>query len=215
MRIFTLKVSFLTIVFLLFGFLAIHAADNEQIIIKLDEAGTLPSKISDGEKNKITNLKVVGEINGTDVKFIRDMAGCDYTGGQLKILDLFDAKIVEGGDSYYNKDNKSYNTNKDEIGYRFFSHCILTSVKLPSSVMRIGDEAFFDSKDLTSVTIPSSVTEIGSAVFLFCSGLTSVTIPSSVMKIGRDTFYGCSGLTNITIPSSVTEIGSYAFYQCI
>ena len=82
MRTFTFKGLFLTVLFVLLGSLAIQAADDglitEQITIKLDEAGTLPNKIAVSRKNLITNLKIVGKINGTDLKFIREMAGCDF-----------------------------------------------------------------------------------------------------------------------------------------
>ena len=105
MRTFTFKSLFLTVIFMLLGSTAILAADDglntTQVTIKLDEAGTLPNKIAVSRKNLITNLKIVGKINGTDLKFIREMAGCDYDGketdGKLSILDLSDAKIVEGG----------------------------------------------------------------------------------------------------------------------
>ena len=106
MRTFTFKGLFLTVIFMLLGSTAILAADDGLITrqIKLDEAGTLPDKISANEKNLITNLKIVGKINGTDLKFIREMAGCDYnlnkTDGKLSILDLSEAKIVAGGDAY-------------------------------------------------------------------------------------------------------------------
>ena len=109
MRNFTFKGLLLTAVFMLLGCLSIQAANDDlitkQITIKLDKAGTLPDRIASSKKYKITNLKIVGEINGTDLKFIREMAGCDYDGketdGKLSILDLSDAKIVEGGSAYY------------------------------------------------------------------------------------------------------------------
>lgn len=67
---------------MLLGSTAILAADDglitKQITLKLDEAGTLPNKIAVSRKNLITNLKIVGKINGTDLKFIREMAGCDF-----------------------------------------------------------------------------------------------------------------------------------------
>ena len=108
MRTFTFKSLFLTVLFVLLGSTAIQAADDglitRQITLKLDEAGTLPNKIAVSRKNLITNLKIVGKINGTDLKFIREMAGCDFnrekTDGKLSILDLSEAKIVAGGDAY-------------------------------------------------------------------------------------------------------------------
>ena len=197
MRTFTLKGLFLTAVFMVLGCLAIHAADDDlitrQITVKLDEAGTLPDKIGVTKKYKLTNLKIVGEINGTDLCFIRAMAGRNVNGngtaGKLAILDLSEAKIVKGGDYYY------YNTHytSDDV---------------------IGEYAFQGCSGLASVTLPSSVTYIGGYAFSGCSGLTSVTLPSSVTSIDGRAFSGCSGLTSVTISSSVTSIGRYAFEGC-
>ena len=80
MRTFTFKGLFLTVLFMLLGSTAILAADDGSITTQVDEAGTLPSKISASEKYLITNLKIVGKINGTDLKFIREMAGSDFNG---------------------------------------------------------------------------------------------------------------------------------------
>ena len=108
MRNFTFKGLFLTAVFILLGCLSIQAADGDlitrQITIKLDKAGTLLDKIGSSKMYKITNLKIVGKINGTDLRMIREMAGRDHNGdvtkGNLSVLDLSETKIVEGGGSY-------------------------------------------------------------------------------------------------------------------
>ena len=129
MRNFTFKGLFLEVVFIVLGSLSIQAADGDlitkQITIKLEEAGTLPSKIGDTKKYKITNLKIMGEINGTDLCFIREMAGSDREGwrteGKLATLDLSGAKIVRGGGIYYNSVN-CY-TSDDVIGNYAFSGC--------------------------------------------------------------------------------------------
>ena len=222
MRTFTFKSLFLTVLFMLLGSTAIQAADDglitEQITIKLDKAGTLPDKISANEKNLITNLKIVGKINGTDLKFIREMAGRDSNGektdGKLSILDLSEAKIVAGGDAYV-RFSDNYYTSNDKLGdWAFYGCSGLTSLTIPSGVTSIGDKAFKGCSRLTSLTIPSSVTSIGDWAFGYCSELTSLPIPSSVTSIGNYAFYGCSGLTSLTLPSGVTSIGNYAFYGC-
>ena len=227
MRNFTFKRQLLFVMFMLLGCLSIQAADDDlitkQITIKLDKAGTLPNRISESKKYLITNLKIVGYVNGTDWRFIREMAGCDCKGkktdGKLSILDLSDARIVKGGLPYLYFDHGSFeeemNTSYDKLGYLAFEGCSsLTSLTIPSSVTSIGFSAFSGCSGLTSLTIPSSVTSIGSSAFEGCSGLTSFTIPSSVTSISSGAFEGCSGLTSFTIPSSVTSIGSGAFEGC-
>ena len=202
MRNFTFKGLLLTAVFMLLGCLSIQAANDDlitkQITIKLDKAGTLPDRIASSKKYKITNLKIVGEINGTDLKFIREMAGCDYDGketdGKLSILDLSDAKIVEGGSAYYSdRDDGFIYTSNDKLG----------------------DYVFFDCSGLTSLTLPSSVTSIDQGAFYGCSGLTSLTIPSGVTSIGWYAFYDCSGLTSIYVyPENLPELGTDIFTGC-
>ena len=236
MRTFTFKGLFLTAVFMLLGCLSIQAADNDlitkQITIKLEEAGTLPNKIASSRKYKITNLKIIGEINGTDWSMIREMAGRDYSGnstdGKLSVLDLSEAKIVKGGDCYLNN------------GYDYTSNDV------------IGDRAFLGCSVLTSLTLPAGITKIGSYAFRGCSGLTSLTLPAGITSIGDNAFWGCNGLkevrfcingnldtyltkghpyiyvyscgikyyindkeiTSIEIPSNVTTLGDCVFQGC-
>ena len=245
MRTFTFKGLFLTAVFTLLGCLSIQAADDDlitkQITIKLDEAGTLPDRITSSEKYKITNLKIVGEINGTDWKMIREMAGSNYkdepTEGKLSVLDLSEARIVNGGGEYYYYGYNCYTSNDvigeyafkgcsgltslnlpagiTSIGYRAFKGCSgLTSLTLPDGITVIGYSAFYGCSGLTSLTLPDGITKIGDYAFQYCSGLTSLTLPAGITSIGDDTFYGCSGLTSLTLPAGITSIGEYAFSGC-
>ncbi len=225
MRTFTFKGLFLTVLFMLLGSTAILAADDglitTQVTLELDEAGTLPNKIAVSRKNLITNLKIVGKINGTDLKFIREMAGCDFNGketdGKLSILDLSDAKIVEGGSAYYSdRDDGFICTSNDKLGdYAFYGCSGLTSLTLPSSVTEIGEHAFLNCRGLTNFTIPSGVTKIGAGAFFCCYGLISLTIPSSVTAIGSQAFNACSELTSIyAYMEKLPETGSNLFLGC-
>ena len=220
MRNFTFKGLFLAAMFMVLGSLAIQAADDglitKQITVKLEKAGTLRDKIGSTKRDKITNLKIIGEINGTDWRVIREMAGRSYyndgTDGKLAILDLSEAKIVSGGGSYLYDD--SY-TNDNELGSCAFLNCSgLTSLSLPSSLTSIEREAFAGCSGLTSLSLPSSLTSIKYRAFYGCSGLTSLSLPSGITSIDWNAFSGCSGLTSLTLPSSLTSIDSGAFSGC-
>ena len=202
MRNFTFKRQLLFVMFMLLGCLSIQAADDDlitkQITIKLDKAGTLPDKIGSTKKYQITNLKIIGEINGTDLRLIRDMAGYSYkeefTPGKLTTLDLSETKIVAGGERYYFYGYLSENYTSDDC---------------------LGQYAFFGCKGLTSLVIPTGVTSIDQYAFSGCSGLTSLTIPSSVTSIGDNAFWGCSGLTSIYVyPEKTPKLGTDIFDDC-
>lgn len=217
----TLNKQLTVLIFLLLNCFVSCSEDDNMILktvtINLTEAGTLPDKISSSNKNKITNLKIIGDINGTDLRFIREMAGTNVIGygtsGNLSKLDLSKAWIVEGGEAYYHKKDNYYYSSNNQLGCYVFAHCSLTSINIPLSVTSIEDNAL-SYTSLENINIPSSVTSIGRYAFGYCNHLKSVNIPSSVTEIGKCAFLECDSLTSVNIPSSVTEIGEYAFQWC-
>ena len=224
MRNFTFKGLFLAAMFMVLGSLAIQAADDDglitkQIIVKLEKAGTLPDRIGSTKRNKITNLKIIGEINGTDWRVIREMAGRDYyndgTDGKLAILDLSEAKIVRGGDYYYYF-NEEFYTHDNELGTHAFYGCRgLTSLTLPSGLTSIGSWAFTGCSSLTSLSLPFGLTSIGNQAFFYCRGLTSLSLLSGLTSIGDGAFYGCSGLTSIYVyAEKMPKLGTNMFDDC-
>ena len=203
MRNFTFKGLFLAVVFMVLGSLSIQAADDglitKQITVKLEKAGTLRDKIGSTKRDKITNLKIIGEINGSDWSVIRYMAGRDYYGsesdGKLAILDLSETKIVSGGGRYLYDDYyiDYFYTHDNELGSRAFYNCSgLTSLSLPSGITSIGGNAFSGCSGLTSLSFPSGITSIGGYAFSGCSGLTSIYVYAEKLpNMESDVFDGC------------------------
>lgn len=225
MKKFTFKRQLLFVMLMLLGCLSIQAADDglitNQVVINLDRSGTLPQKISASDKYLITNLKVKGDINGTDLGFLREMAGQsingeDETDGKLSTLDLSDAKIVEGGEPYFNFGGyETYFTEYDKIGKNAFSSCnSLKRLTLPKDITSIEQSAFFGCTGLMSITIPSYVTSISKYAFWGCGSLTSIELPNSLTTIEESAFEGCTSLTSVTLTSNLTSIESSAFIGC-
>lgn len=114
------------------------------------------------------------------------------------------------------------------IGGRVFYGKKITSVTIPSSIISIGSNAFYNCVDLRAVYITDLVAwcnitfhEANSnplqyAHHLYLNGeeVKDLVIPSNFTTIGSNVFSGCSGLTSVTIPNSVTTIDDTAFQSC-
>ncbi|RYD34046.1 MAG: leucine-rich repeat domain-containing protein, partial [Verrucomicrobiaceae bacterium] len=88
---------------------------------------------------------------------------------------------------------------------------LITSVKLPASVTRIGDRAFKDS-GLVSIVFPPELTYMGGQAFAW-TRLKTVDIPDSTY-IGGSAFEGCYDLVSVTIRSARGSVKSAAFKDC-
>jgi len=101
------------------------------------------------------------------------------------------------------------------IGDSAFYNCSsLTSASLPNNLQEIGDYAFYACGQLTNFNIPNSVTSIGEGAFSSCYLLTSISLPNNLNTIEAKTFENCHQLTNVVLPDSVIALGSYAFKNC-
>ena len=78
--------------------------------------------------------------------------------------------------------------------------CMTTII--PSSVVRIGDRAFYNCDGLESILIPKSVKNINKEAFSYCSSLVSITLPSSVKTLGEAAFAYCENLNSIHVRRS-------------
>lgn len=213
---------------------------SEPVVIEVQTAGSLSSLIEESQKNQITDLTITGNLNGTDIRFIREMAGRDSDGneteGTLKTLNLSGAAIVSGGDYYY-KQYFEYKTSDNEIGENMFINCTLSSIVMPDNTTVIGSGAFHGCTSLLSAPIPENVTNIKSSAFEGCSQLESVVFPQNITELGSLSFKGCKALktfafpkvtsladeilsgcdalVSVTIPETVTAVGSLVFAGCI
>lgn len=155
--------------------------------VTLTEAGTISSLIPADAKSTIQNLKVTGPINGTDIKYLREMAGLDVYGaasgtGSLKNLDLSDADVVKGGDNYY----KDY--------YYDWGMGDASTIEVDNI---LGSNAFANSPTLESVVLPESLTQIGEYAFSNCKNLKTVTIGKNVTRIRMEAFSGSTNIENV------------------
>lgn len=188
---------------------------NPQIYLNVEEAGTLPSLIADNRKYQIKNLRLTGYLNGTDINFLREMAGSDSYGnkteGILETLDISGCTIVSGGRSYY----KSCYTENYKVGdYMFYNCNVLENLMLPGNTSIIGDFAFADCDRLSVISIPNEVKSFGAQSFRNDISLLRIPMPQSLTSIGDMAFMGCNGISEITLPVNVKTIGDGIVKNC-
>lgn len=88
----------------------------------------------------------------------------------------------------------------------------IDTIKLPSNLKYIGNEAFANSF-ISAIEIQNT-TAIGYRAFAGCGVLKNVDFKAAVQDIGPEAFYGCNELTSITLPYAVRTIGTGAFANC-
>lgn len=86
----------------------------------------------------------------------------------------------------------------------------IEEIDILTSVVTIGDSAFYDCDSLKEITIPASVLSLGNAIFQNCDNLVTVNLSSSINNITWGMFDGCTSL-DYTIGSSIVTISGYAF----
>ena len=164
--------------------------DELELAIEVNNAGELINKISPIKRNFITSLTLTGDINGTDVKLIRELA----ISGSLTHLNLSDVCVVEGGKPYY----QEFKTRNGVIGESMFSACeMLKEIILPSNITAIDKYAFYNSDRLESLILPEGIQEIPSYAISFCDNLSYLSIPSSVKLINDYCLSYCHSLRRI------------------
>lgn len=165
---------------------------SDEVKVVMSDAGSLPTEIGTSAWRTIKKLAISGQVNGTDIRLIRQM----LQDGELEELDLREARVVSGGD-YYVEYGFS-RTAEDVIGESMFYNCSnLKRIVLPASTQRIEGYAFFGCSRLKQIELPEKCAKIGDYAIAFCDSLSSVKLPASIVRIGEAAFWCCSSLSSI------------------
>lgn len=175
------------------------------------------------ELDSAKQLKLVGKINGDDIKLLRNMAGADYLTGffheerrnKLEFLDLSEVRICAGGTSYCRRSwadsplsSKLY-TKNDTIPESMFESCIgLKKIILPTTTKSIEFSSFYGC-NFDSIQIPENVENV-ICPFIGCKHLKWISLPSTLKKTSLDTFYwALDSLNTVVCAATVPPACSY------
>ena len=94
----------------------------------------------------------------------------------------------------------------------FQNNKVITQVVLPSSIISIGNSAFYNST-LRSITIQGALNSIGNNAFRGTNLQAFITWPNGLQKIPNGLYQSSDLSGSLVIPEGITEIGSLAFSE--
>ncbi|MBQ7886396.1 MAG: leucine-rich repeat domain-containing protein, partial [Clostridia bacterium] len=119
--------------------------------------------------------------------------------------------VTEIGFRAFANTSENYSLGTGRGGYRN-----LKQVTLPSTLKKIGAQAFGDAASLETIALPSGLESIGDYAFYNCTALTSVSYSgSSLASIGQYAFQSCKALKTIGLGDGLVSVGNRAFEDCI
>lgn len=235
--------TFFLIVLVMLMPLTILGADSEGTSenVNVTEAGTLRELVADLKSTDIRQLKISGNINAADIKYLREGAG---RLANLELLNIKDVTLIPSDEPYYTfgvtfdmlwsygsysvyiSDHTSttdlglldwythgYRIDSDGLAYAF-TETNLKTVVLPSTMKRIGEGAFKNCCNLESVEVPEGIQAVDEQAFWKCSQLQLLNLSTQLTNIGESAFSDCTSLTTIGHIENVTEMGNGAFSEC-
>ena len=189
-----------------------------------------------------SDIIVPNDIDGVPVTYVRgltaDLTSIKLPSSLIKIkddafnsMDTLKSLVIDGGAPNLNElGERSFsgcsnieeldlsNSKLTNIPKGAFAYCKnLKTIKLPSTITSIGDEAFYNCQSLTNIEglDKCNLKSIGSAAFSNCKALENLDFSKSTFtNVPSKAFNGCSALAKITLPNTLTTIGGYAFYAC-
>ncbi len=154
-------------------------------------------------------------------------------GKELEVAYLLDRQskvniVIPDEITYKNRTRKV-----TSIGEYSFSHSYITGIKLPNTIVKINDDAFFKCQYLTNVELSNTLESIGKGAFgevpikhielpnslkdmegaFMDSGLESIVVPKNVSNWDL-AFSNCHSLTKAIISNGVSNIGAASFRFC-
>ncbi len=84
----------------------------------------------------------------------------------------------------------------------------ITEVKMPASVIEVGEYAFNGCMGLEKVEFSEGIISIEKGAFYGCAKLSELILPESLRKIRNSAFSGCTGVKTLSIPENVDSIGT-------
>lgn len=100
------------------------------------------------------------------------------------------------------------------IGANSFAYCsAVMEVKLPETLVSIGNSAFRGLEKLEAIAFPASLKTVEKFAFAH-NNLRAIDLPDGIETLGDSAFNPSAAITEITLPGSLTSMGEGVFAVC-
>ncbi|MBR4924597.1 MAG: hypothetical protein IKZ61_02485 [Prevotella sp.] len=193
------------LLFTLFVVSIVAFAQTTSLEVDCQNPGWLSSKIAYSDQKTLQNLKVTGYINGTDIRFIRELNTNLSLHG---IIDLEDANIVSGGDSYY---SDCVTVDNQITAYMFAYLDSIQKVVLPNSTIGFSNGFEFTNTYVDTLVINGTMEQlsIGSSYNNIFWKTRCIYFPEGITDLSLGyLFHPYANLNNIELflPSTLKKI---------
>ena len=170
------------------------------------------------------------DFNSTSICFLGKYNGTKNDG--IEVIVGSQVKHLEGR-AFYEYNNTSVikkitfvkNSQLKSIGYRAFYNGrqhTFTEISLPSSLIEIGEDAFYHCDSLINVVFEKDndgnckIENIGAQAFGWAINLKQITLPKSIKSLGGVAFIRCANLESVTFEEgiNITNLGIRIFEEC-
>lgn len=191
--------------------------------IQLETPGTLSQILSEQEAMCTTHLKLVGPINGDDIRLLRRMAGAtdamlpNVPTGTLIHLDLTDVSLVEDNTVYYSTGAyESWGLPTGSLNLtKPISDTDWENLGKYVGYVREGFTYTRNSEGMVIKNLCALPGRISDNMFKDCISLQEILLPSGIEMIGQSAFFGCTSLLRVVFPESVSAVKMQSFTNCI
>ncbi len=187
---------------------------KEYVVVNVPEAGQICRAIEDAglKASEIRNLKITGEINGDDFRYLRE---------NIKYLEALNIKEVTLKHSewvdYFGKEIDRVIPSRACHGMKY-----LSTVVLPDKMAGIGEDAFRSTNLTGSIELPEGVIYVGGSAFSNWQDYTTsntnlsgtLKLPTTLKYIGGAAFRNCDFTGELILPEGLECIEGEAFTDC-
>ena len=164
------------------------------------------NNINTSDDFKFTYTLEAGQTYYISVKYSFDWDTGTVDFGIFKVADDVTWSVDEEGTLTIQGDGALVDYNGQEP----WADETIKKLVIGEGITDLSDNTFSNS-DITSVSLPSGLMKISKSCFNSCYYLEEINVPESIEKIGSYAFSGCSALRKIVIPDSVTKFGESVF----